>query len=120
MQPVGAVVVVAAGQGGDSGEIVRLRHANRYETMYLHLSRIAVRPGSRVAQGDVMRYIGATGLATGTHLDFGVSLRGKPVDPAKMIFPHTPPVAPSAFAEFVLLRDNLSSRLGQISFRVWS
>ncbi len=114
VQAVGAGVVTLAGQNGGGGKMVKLRHAGSYETMYMHLSKIAVRPGARVGQGEVIGYVGATGLATGPHLDFRVWLHGKPVNPVKVIFPPAPPVAPSVFARFSLLRDNLSSRLGRL------
>ncbi|HYK87387.1 MAG TPA: peptidoglycan DD-metalloendopeptidase family protein [Acidobacteriota bacterium] len=116
VQAVGAGTVVAAGLNGGGGKTVKLRHAGSYETMYMHLSRIAVRLGTRVAQGDLIGYVGATGLATGPHLDFRIWLHGKPVNPAKVIFPPAPPVPSSTFAKFALLRDNLSGRLGQIPF----
>ncbi len=113
VQAVGAGVVTAAGRNGASGRMVRLRHAGGYETMYLHLSRIGVRKGSRVAQGDVIGAVGTTGLATGPHLDFRVLFHGKPVNPTKVIFPPAPPVAPEAFAKFAGIRDNLNGRLWQ-------
>ncbi len=114
VQAVGAGTVISAGYNGGGGKTVRLRHAGSYETLYMHLSRIAVRSGARVAQGDVIGYVGATGLATGPHLDFRIWLHGKPLNPTKVIFPPAAPVAPSAFAKFALLRDNLGNRLEQI------
>lgn len=116
VQAVGGGVVTAAGQTAGSGKMVRLRHAGNYETMYMHLSRISVRPGARVAQGTVIGYVGATGLATGPHLDFRVWQRGKPVNPTKVIFPPAPPVPASSFARFAVLRDGLRSRLEQITY----
>ncbi len=114
VQAVGAGTVISAGYDGGGGKTVKLRHAGSYETLYMHLSKIAVRPGARVAQGDVIGYVGATGLATGPHLDFRIWLHGKPLNPTRVIFPPAAPVAPSAFAKFALLRDNLSNRLEQI------
>src|SRR6266487_4379064 len=55
---VGSGAVEFAGFSGGSGRMVRLRHAERYETLYLHLSRMAVHRGERVAQGDVIGYVG--------------------------------------------------------------
>ena len=66
--PVVAVaggVVVSAGDSGAGGRMVHLRHANGYETKYLHLSAIAVRPGARVQQGDLIGRVGATGRDRG-------------------------------------------------------
>ena len=65
--PVVAVAdgtVVSAGVSGASGRMVHLRHANGYESEYLHLSTIAVRAGSHVRQGELIGRVGATGLAT--------------------------------------------------------
>ena len=84
--PVVAVAtgtVVSAGRSRASGNMVRLRHTNGYETYYLHLSAFArgVRPGVRILQGQTIGRVGATGLATGPHLDYRMSRNGKFVDP---------------------------------------
>ncbi len=111
VQAVGAGMVVAAGWNGQGGRMVKLRHTGSYETMYMHLSRIAVKVGARVAQGEVIGYVGASGLATGPHLDFRVWQHGRPVNPVKVIFPPAPPVPASALARFTALRDGLNGRL---------
>ena len=76
-------VVVAAGYKRGEGNCVRIRHTSRVETSYLHLSRFAkdIRPGRKVTQGDVIGFVGATGLATGPHLDYRVSDGGTWLDP---------------------------------------
>jgi len=56
--------------------MVRIKHANGYESMYLHLSRMYVRAGQTVAQGQRIAAVGATGLATGPHLDFRLRRNG--------------------------------------------
>ena len=75
--------VVSAAASGGSGNMVRLRHTNGYETYYLHLSRFAkgMRPGSRVVQGQIIGYVGSTGLATGPHLDYRIRENGTFVNP---------------------------------------
>jgi murein DD-endopeptidase MepM/ murein hydrolase activator NlpD len=80
---VASGVVVSAGWAGGGGKQVRVRHAGGYETYYLHLSRFAsgVRAGTRVAQGQVIGYVGATGTATGPHLDYRVKRNGAFVNP---------------------------------------
>lgn len=80
---VAAGAVVSAGRSGGSGNMVRLRHTNGYETYYLHLSAFAdgIRPGARVAQGQTIGRVGATGLATGPHLDYRMRRDGVFVDP---------------------------------------
>ena len=76
-------VVVAASYKRGEGNCVRIRHTSRVETSYLHLSRFAkdIRPGRKVTQGDVIGFVGATGLATGPHLDYRVSDGGTWLDP---------------------------------------
>jgi len=111
VQAVGSGVVVLTGQTSTNGKMVRLRHSGGYETMYLHLSSIAVRSGSRVDQTQVIGYVGATGLVTGPHLDFRVFLHERAIDPRKVIFPPNPPVPPSRFAQFAQLCDMLKAQL---------
>ncbi len=76
VQAIGAGTVIFAARSGDSGNMVTLRHTNGYETQYLHLSRILVRSGQRVEQGQQIGLVGATGLATGPHLDFRIRRNG--------------------------------------------
>jgi murein DD-endopeptidase MepM/ murein hydrolase activator NlpD len=79
-------VVVEAHYKGGEGNFVRIRHSSRIETSYLHLSRFGkgIRPGKKVMQGDVIGYVGMTGLATGPHLDYRVSDNGTWLDPLKL------------------------------------
>jgi murein DD-endopeptidase MepM/ murein hydrolase activator NlpD len=86
-------VVELAGWQGEYGKAVRLRHANGYETLYGHLSRIDVRRGQRVAQGTRLGAVGATGLATGPHLDYRMTRNGGFVDPLHIQLPPAQPVA---------------------------
>ncbi len=112
--PVVAVAsgkVVSAGWNGGYGNSVHLRHPSGLETIYSHLSRILVHTGEQVAQGEHIGDVGATGLATGPHLDFRVIQNGKYTDPTKKIVPDAPPVAASAFARFAAQRDELRGRL---------
>lgn len=83
--PVSAVAdgtVTFAGWKGGNGRLVVLRHGAGYETTYGHLSRFAkgLRAGRRVGQGDVIAYVGSTGLSSGPHLDFRVKQGGKPLN----------------------------------------
>lgn len=110
---VGAGSVVSAGWNGGGGRAVRLRHANGYETLYMHLSRIAVRTGDRITQGQVIGNVGTTGLSTGPHLDFRVSRHGNFVNPTKVVFPPAPPVPQEALADFTRERDKLRTDLGE-------
>lgn len=95
------VVTVAGWQGGN-GRFVKIRHDKQYESGYSHLSRIAsgMRPGVRVRQGQVIGYVGSTGLATGPHLHFAMYSHGKYVDPMKTALPRTMPLTGSSLASF--------------------
>ncbi|HEY7770719.1 M23 family metallopeptidase [Longimicrobium sp.] len=73
-------VSFAAVRGG-YGNLVEVQHPNGYTTRYAHLSGVAVRPSQPVRQGDVVGYVGASGLATGPHLHYEVRRKGQPVDP---------------------------------------
>ena len=79
-------VVVQTGRDRGEGNFVKIRHTSRIETTYMHLSRFAtgVKRGKKVTQGDVIAYVGATGLVTGPHLDYRVSDGGKWLDPLKL------------------------------------
>ncbi len=86
-------VVTLAGRNGGGGNMVRLRHPNGYETNYLHLSSYGqgVRKGVRVSQGQVIGYVGSTGLSTGPHLDYRVKHNGGWINPLTI---SSPPVKP--------------------------
>ncbi|MEN6561810.1 MAG: peptidoglycan DD-metalloendopeptidase family protein [Acidobacteriota bacterium] len=75
--------VTFAGREGGSGNIVRMRHRNAYETAYLHLSRFGpgVRKGASLRGGDIIGYVGSTGDSTGPHLDYRIYFHGGPVNP---------------------------------------
>jgi murein DD-endopeptidase MepM/ murein hydrolase activator NlpD len=79
-------VIVEARYKPGEGNFIRVRHSSRIDTCYLHLSRFAkgLKKGTRVTQGDVIGYVGMTGLATGPHLDYRVSEDGKWLDPLKL------------------------------------
>jgi len=105
VQTIGDGRVVFAGRSGGSGKMVRIRHANGYETFYLHLSRIVVRPGQRVSQGDRIGLVGSTGLATASHLDFRVRQHGNYRNFERLRLPPAMPVAKKDWEEFVAARE---------------
>lgn len=114
--PVRAVAdghVRAAGWRGGNGISVTLRHRGGYETMYNHLSRLAghVRTGIRVVQRQVIGFVGATGLATGPHLDYRVARHGRFVDPLGEKFIAGDPVPAGDRAQFVAHARELVHRL---------
>ena len=107
--------VVSAAVSGGSGNMVRLRHTNGYETYYLHLSRFAkgMRPGSRVVQGQTIGYVGSTGLATGPHLDYRIRKNGAFVNPLveQRNFPPGEPIPEEHLAAFTKARDQALERM---------
>jgi murein DD-endopeptidase MepM/ murein hydrolase activator NlpD len=73
--------VVSAGWSGGYGNLVRITHAGGIQTMYGHMSRIVAASGSMVRQGQLIGYVGSTGLSTGPHLHYEVLKNGRPVNP---------------------------------------
>ena len=98
-------VVVSAGWSGGYGKVVRVRHMRGLETLYGHLSRIDVRRGQRVEQGERIGAVGMTGLATGPHLDYRTIRAGVFVNPLTIQPPPAQPVPASARAAFEDARD---------------
>lgn len=90
---IGDGVVIEKGYKGGGGNTVKIRHNSTYTTAYLHLSKYGkdIQVGKRVAQGDVIGYVGSTGNSTGPHLDFRVWKNGTPINPLTM---ESPPVEP--------------------------
>jgi murein DD-endopeptidase MepM/ murein hydrolase activator NlpD len=108
---VAAGTVSFAGRNGGYGKMVRIRHV-KFSTSYAHLSRIQVRRGQRVEQGDVVGRVGSTGLSTGPHLDYRIQDRsGRYLNPAKLKFPPEKPVAPQHLDAFRGARNDLMQRL---------
>jgi murein DD-endopeptidase MepM/ murein hydrolase activator NlpD len=105
--------VVSAGWDKGGGNVVKVQHGGGYMTAYLHLSRFApgIRPGARVRQGDIIAYTGATGLATGPHLDYRVKLRDTWIDPLTLKSVRDEPIPVSRMASFRSWRDNLRAGL---------
>ena len=118
--PVGTPVRVTAsgtvefaGWDGGGGRTVKVRHANGYLTGYLHLSRFAegIRRGVRVRQGDRIGYVGATGLASGPHLDYRVQHNGRWIDPLSIRSVPAEPIGDVARADFLRQRDAMRQAL---------
>lgn len=109
VRAVGDGKVLEAGYKKYNGNWVKIRHNTKYTTGYLHLSRIAdsVRPGTEVEQGQVIGYVGSTGLATGPHLCYRFWKNGRQVDPLKEEMPPSEPVAPENRMAFAQAKDPL-------------
>jgi murein DD-endopeptidase MepM/ murein hydrolase activator NlpD len=103
MAAADGVVAIAGWQEG-FGNTVKLRHANGFETLYGHLSRIAVGAGQRVHQGTPIGAVGMTGLATGPHLDYRMVRNGAFVDPLRIQSPPAEPIPDGERPAFALVR----------------
>ncbi len=108
-------VVMSAGFSGASGRMVRLRHANGYQTYYLHLSSIAagIRPGARVSQGETVGRVGASGVVTGPHLDYRLARQGTFVNPIleQRKLTGGEPIPEPSLPAFGSARDEMAARL---------
>jgi murein DD-endopeptidase MepM/ murein hydrolase activator NlpD len=85
-----------------NGNLVRMRHANGYETTYIHLNKFAkdLKVGKRLKQGDLIGYVGSTGIATGPHLDFRMFKDGRPINPATVKSTTADPVSKGNLVAF--------------------
>jgi len=105
VQTIGSGKVLFAGRRGGEGNMVHIAHANGYETMYLHLSRMFVRTGERVEIGKTIGLVGMTGLATGPHLDFRILQKGQYKNFEKLGLPPSDPVSKKHLPEFEAVRE---------------
>jgi len=113
---IGDGTVLSAGWGnGGAGNMVKIRHNSVYTTAYLHLSKMAVKAGQRVSQGQVIGYVGMTGTATGPHLDFRVWKNGSPVNPLRLESPPSEPIAPENLPVLDSLFRSYSSAISGMS-----
>lgn len=111
----GNAVVEKAGWAGGYGRQTILRHANGYKTSYSHQTAFAkgVKTGARVRQGQVIGYVGSTGLSTGPHLHYEVSVNGNRVNPMKIKLPSGKVFRGDALLAFEAERDRIDALLEQ-------
>ena len=110
---IGDGKVVSAETENGSGKIVRIVHNSVYSTAYLHLSKFGtgIYPGAFVKQGDIIGYVGSSGLSTGPHLDFRFYRNGSPVDPLSVEAPPVEPVSDVNKEKFEINRRVVSGLL---------
>lgn len=114
---IGSGRVIAKGyQANGGGNYLKVKHNSVYTTTYMHLSRFAkgIKVGSNVAQKEVIGYVGATGLATGPHLDFRVFENGKPINPLTIKSQPKKPIAPENMPAFRVVCDSIKKLLHDI------
>lgn len=115
---IGSGRVIAKGyQANGGGNYLKIRHNSVYTTTYMHLSRFAkgIKVGSMVKQKETIGYVGATGLATGPHLDFRVHENGKPINPLTIKSQPAKSVADSLRGQFGVVRDSVKNMLANIA-----
>lgn len=83
--------VAKAGHGGGYGNMVVINHGYGYETLYAHMSRIKAKRGQSVKRGDIIGYVGSTGLSTGPHLHYEIHKNGQAIDPAPFFYQDVSP-----------------------------
>jgi len=94
------VVTFAKKQSRGYGNHLKIKHNGTFSTLYAHMSKFAVKSGTRVSQGQVIGYVGATGMATGPHLHYEVIKNGQKVNPRNISFPKIPPLKGNELARF--------------------
>lgn len=111
---VGDGVVSKSSYTKGNGKYVKIRHNNTYETQYLHMSRRAVSAGERVTQGQVIGYVGSTGLATGPHVCFRFWKNGTQVDHLREEFPPSTPIMDNQMEAFQATIQELNAAIGSL------
>ena len=116
---IGEGTVISKGWAGGGGNTVKIKHNSVYTTSYMHLSGYAegVHSGSRVRQGQVIGFVGSTGLSTGPHLDFRVYKGGSAVNPLTIESPPAKPVDAKYMKEYTVLKDSLIKDLQKIEWK---
>ncbi|MBX9853661.1 MAG: peptidoglycan DD-metalloendopeptidase family protein [Cytophagaceae bacterium] len=113
---VGNGVVQEAKYAKFNGNYVKIKHNGTYTTQYLHMSRIAkdMKPGKKVVQGQVIGYVGSTGLSSGPHVCFRFWQNGKQIDPRSVKGTFTEPLSKSKLNAFNKVKDEMVKELGKI------
>jgi murein DD-endopeptidase MepM/ murein hydrolase activator NlpD len=108
------------GWEGGYGKYIRIKHANGYETAYGHMSAFArgMDAGVRVRQGQVIGFVGSTGLSTGAHVHYEILVNGRFVDPMRYKLPHGRSLEGSMLVDFERARDRLDNMMSQTPARI--
>ena len=108
-------VVEQSGYTAGNGNFVKVKHDKTYSTQYLHMSKILVRRGQRVSQGDIIGKVGSTGLATGPHVCYRFWKNGVQVDPLRLKLPNTEPMDKSQINKYLKHIEPLKKELDSIT-----
>ena len=117
VKTVGDGIVISKGfQRNGGGNYLKIKHNSVYTTTYMHLNRFAkgIQNGSSVKQGEVIGYVGSTGLSTGPHLDYRVHKNNQPINPLTMEAPPSYPVKPELRDSFIVIRDKMLLQLDSL------
>lgn len=113
VKSIGAGTVIAKGYQGGGGNFIKVKHNSVYTTTYMHLSKFAkgLQVGKHVQQGEVIGYVGSTGLSTGPHLDFRVHKNGQAINPLNMEAPPSLPIKPELKDSFAIVKNTILAAL---------
>ncbi len=119
VKATGAGKIVLRGKKGGYGKTVVIQHGSRYSTLYAHLNNYArgLKNGSRVQQGQIIGYVGSTGLATGPHLHYEFRVNGVHRNPLTVKLPDAAPLPKKYRADFKLATENLIAQLELVKTR---
>jgi len=119
VKTVGDGTVTRKGYASGNGNYLEVTHSNGYSSMYLHLKGFArgIKKGARVSQGQVIGYVGSSGMSTGPHLDFRMKRYGSPINPLKLKAPAAAAVSTEHAAEFQQLMTPLLAQLERQDLR---
>ncbi len=104
-----------AGNAGGYGNMVVIRHGNLYSTAYAHMSRVAARRGMRVAQGEIVGYVGSTGWSTGPHLHYEFRVNNVALNPNSIVIPHAQSLAGVELQRFRTIASDMGHRFSLMS-----
>ena len=110
----GSGTVITAGWCGNGGNCVRIRHNSSYTTGYGHLSKFATKVGRKVRQGQIIGYVGNTGMSTGPHLHYTVKYNGKFINSQKLKLPSGKILKGEERKEFEIERIKIDLKLSEL------
>ncbi len=115
VKTTGDGIVTFSGRKGAYGQVAIIQHNDRYETLYAHLSdfKKGLTVGSHVKQGDIIGYVGQTGLATGPHLHYEFHVDGLYRDPETVKIPHSMPISSALLTDFKAQTQTFLAQLNQ-------